>query len=63
MENILILLVVLVIAVFAIFEIFLIMTNRPTISTMIRNAYKNYPPLGFLTALIVGLLLGHFFWQ
>lgn len=63
MEITLAILFVITIIVYAIFEIFLILTDRPTISTMVRNAYKNYPPLGFLVALVVGLILGHFFWQ
>jgi len=63
MESILAILVVVTIFVYAIFEIYLIMTGKPTISSMVRKAAMEYRPLGFLVGLVVGLILGHFFWQ
>jgi len=43
-------------------EVFLIATNRETISGRIRRYVKEYPPLGFLIGLGLGLMCGHFFW-
>lgn len=44
------------------YEFFALFTGRPLVTTIIREAYAAYPPLGFLVGLISGLLLGHFFW-
>lgn len=50
-----------VVAFFAI-EIRYIMRGEPTISQHVREAYLSYPAWGFLAGLVLGLLLGHFFW-
>jgi Na+/H+ antiporter NhaC len=34
-----------------------------TISEQIRNLHKLWPAIGFLAALVVGLLIGHFFFN
>ncbi len=44
-------------------EAFFLFTGQATISGRIRDLFSTYPPLGMLAGLIVGLLLGHFFWQ
>ena len=45
-----------------IYEFFALLTGRPLVTTIIRGSVLAYPPLDFLIGLIVGLLLGHFFW-
>lgn len=47
---------------FAVIEGYYIHTGRATISQHIRDAYLRYPPFALLVGLVVGLLLGHFFW-
>ncbi len=32
-------------------------------SGRVRDLFYTYPPIGMLAGLVVGLLLGHFFWQ
>lgn len=63
MEVTLATMIVIAIVVFGAFEFYLIWQGKPTISSMIRKWFSHYPPLGMLVGLIVGLLLGHFFWQ
>ena len=46
-----------------VFEFWTIAKGKPTISQGVWYLYKQYPPLGFLTGLFIGLLLGHFFWS
>lgn len=43
-------------------ELWFVYTHRPTISERVRDLYRRWPPLGLLSGLVVGLLLGHLFW-
>lgn len=38
-----------------------VFTGRPTISEKVRDFDRFWPSIGFLTALVMGLLAGHFF--
>ncbi len=58
----LILFVVCVVAWLAL-EAFLLATGQATVSRRGRDLFYTYPPIGMLAGLVVGLLLGHFFWQ
>lgn len=49
-----------VIAAFII-EFYRVFTGKPTISEKVRDLDRLWPSAGFLGALVVGLLLGHFF--
>ena len=51
-----------VVAWFAL-EFFFVFRGQPTISERIRNLYAQWPSLGMLAGLAVGLLMGHFFFQ
>lgn len=42
-------------------EFYRVFTGRPTISEKVRDFHRFWPSIGFLTALVVGLLAGHFF--
>ena len=44
------------------YEFYAVLTHRLTISEQVWNAYRAYPPIGFLFGLGAGLLLSHFFW-
>lgn len=44
------------------YEFWALLTGRKPITTQVRETYRAYPPMGMLVGLIVGLLLGHFFW-
>jgi len=44
-------------------EIFYVQTGKPTISTQIVRLYRQWPTFGMLWGLVVGLLLGHWFWR
>ena len=44
------------------YEFWALLTGRKLITTHVREIYRAYPPMGMLVGLIVGLLLGHFFW-
>lgn len=50
-------------AVLLVYEFFALVTGRKLVTTMVREAYAFYPPLGFIVGLLSGLLLAHFFWQ
>jgi hypothetical protein len=39
-----------------------IFSGRLPISAEIQNLFLRYPPFGFLVGLVLGLLLGHWFW-
>ena len=40
-----------------------VVLGRPTISADFRMLARIWPPFGFLMALVLGLLLGHWFFQ
>ena len=42
-------------------EFWRVLRGQASISSQIRALYDQWPPLGMLTGLIVGLLLGHCF--
>jgi len=42
-------------------EFFYVLNGLPSISEQIWRLYAQWPPIGMLSGLIVGLLLGHFF--
>lgn len=44
------------------YELFALATGRTVITTRVRAAFREYPPLGFLVGLGAGLLGAHFFW-
>jgi hypothetical protein len=44
------------------YEFFALATGRKLITTFVREAFRAYPPMGFLVGLALGLLSGHFFW-
>ena len=44
------------------YEFVALITERKLITTHVREMYRAYPPMVMLVGLIVGLLLGHFFW-
>jgi hypothetical protein len=54
--------VVTVVAWFAL-EFFYAFNGAPTISTQIITLFKQWPTFGMLFGLVVGLLLGHWFWH
>jgi hypothetical protein len=45
------------------YEFWTIFTHRPTISQQVWALYQEYPPIGFLFGLLIGLLGGHLFWN
>jgi len=49
-------------AVWFVLEMFYIWNGMPSISTQISTLYHQWPTFGMLFALVVGLLLGHWFW-
>lgn len=42
-------------------QMFYVLNGMPTISQQIWSLYAAWPPLGFLVGLVVGVLLGHWF--
>lgn len=48
-------------AAWVIVEFARVFTGRPTISEKVRDLDAYWPSVGFLTALVFGLLVGHFF--
>ena len=44
-------------------ELYFVFTKQPTISERVRDLYRQWPALGLLSGLVIGLLLGHFFWS
>jgi hypothetical protein len=60
MSLTLLLFIVTVLAWFAL-EFWYVLRGEPSISGRIWAANKAWPPLAMFTALIIGLLLGHFF--
>jgi hypothetical protein len=43
-------------------ELYFVYRGQPTISERVRLLYGRFPALGLLAGLVIGLLLGHFFW-
>jgi len=44
------------------YETWALLTNHTPISDYIRSAVHAYPGYAFVIAVVVGILLGHFFW-
>ena len=44
-------------------EFWYVLRGKPSISARVWAVYAQWPPLGMLTGLVVGLLLGHWFWR
>lgn len=55
-----ILFIITVLAWFAL-EFWRVLRGDQSISQQIWDLYKKWPPLGMLSGLVVGLLMGHFF--
>lgn len=47
---------------YLVLEFVLLYRGKPLLTTRIRRAYSDYPPMGFLVGLLAGLLGAHFFW-
>lgn len=43
-------------------EFYLIYRNKPTISAEFTSLYRRWPMFAVLMGLVVGLLMGHWFW-
>lgn len=56
-----VLLVATIVVWFAV-EFWLVARGKPTISTEFTRLYAKWPMFGVLMALVVGLLIGHWFW-
>ncbi len=44
------------------FESWALLTNHTPITEYIRPAVHAYPGIAFVIAVVIGILLGHFFW-
>ncbi len=44
-------------------ELSLILQGKATVSARVQRLYQSYPSIGVLAALVVGLLVAHFFWH
>lgn len=44
-------------------EFFYVLNGQPSISDQIVTLFKQWPTFGMLFALVIGLLLGHWFWR
>jgi hypothetical protein len=51
-----------VITLLLVYESWALLTNHTPISDYIRSAVHAYPGYAFVIAVVVGILLGHFFW-
>lgn len=47
---------------FAIFEGYALKNNRTTLSRLVWNATRAWPPLPFVIGVVVGMLASHFWW-
>ena len=46
-----------------ILEFFYVLNGQPSISDQVVTLFKQWPTFGMLFGLVVGLLLGHWFWR
>lgn len=44
-------------------EFFYVLNGQPTVSEQVVTLFRQWPTFGMLFGLIVGLLLGHWFWR
>ena len=56
-------LAIITLVVWLVLEFALVLTGQPSISTQIVNLFEQWPPFGMLFGLVVGLLMGHWFWR
>jgi hypothetical protein len=44
-------------------EFVYVLNGKPSISDQVVTLFRQWPPFGMLVGLVVGLLLGHWFWR
>ena len=60
---ILVALLLAVLAALALYEAWALLTRRAPITWFTRLGIADHPRFGFVVALVLGLLFGHFFWR